>query len=99
MPSSIRCDYRPELTIRHILGWSAENKIDLHIQPGKPMQNRHLESFNAKLRDECLNTTCFRNLADGWKRVANWREVYNGERPHSRLAYRTPNEFAKQLNI
>jgi putative transposase len=100
LPSRIRCDNGPELTSRHILGWSADNNIELvHIQPGKPMQNGHVESFNGKLRDECLNATCFRNLADARKKIANWREEYNGERPHSSLGYRTPNEFAEQLRI
>jgi IS30 family transposase len=59
------------------------------------MQNGHAESFNGKLRDECLNATCFRNLADARKTIANWRDEYNGERPRSSLGYRTPNEFAE----
>lgn len=100
MPASIRCDNGPELTSRHILGWSADRKINLiHIQPGKPMQNGHVESFNGRFRDECLNATCFHNLADARTKIANWRQEYNGERPHSSLGYRTPNEFAEQLRI
>jgi putative transposase len=99
-PSSIRCDNGPELTSRHILSWSEEKKISLiHIQPGKPMQNGHVESFNGRFRDECLNATCFRNLADARQKIADWKEEYNGERPHSSLGYRTPNEFAEQLKI
>ncbi len=51
MPESIRCDNGPELTSRHILGWCADNKINLiHIQPGRPMQNGHVESFNGRFR-------------------------------------------------
>jgi putative transposase len=97
-PESIRCDNGPELTSRHILGWSEDHKISLvHIQPGKPMQNGHIESFNGRLRDECLNATWFHNLADAKTKIANWRQEYNGERPHSSLGYRTPNEFADQL--
>jgi putative transposase len=97
-PDSIRCDNGPELTSRHILGWSEEQRIRLiHIQPGKPMQNGHIESFNGRLRDECLNATWFHNLADARMKIANWRQEYNGERPHSSLGYRTPNEFAEQL--
>lgn len=100
MPGSIRCDNGPELTSRHILGWSADKKIELiHIQPGKPMQNGHVESFNGRFRDEFLNATCFRTLADARRKIAHWRAEYNGERPHSSLGYRTPNEFAEQLRI
>jgi len=98
LPESIRCDNGPELTSRHFLGWCEERKIQLiHIQPGRPMQNGHVESFNGRLRDECLNASWFRNLADARAKIAHWREEYNGERPHSSLGYRTPNEFAATL--
>lgn len=60
------------------------------------MQNGHVESFNGRFRDECLNASCFRTLADAREKIANWREEYNGERPHSSLDYRAPNEFAAQ---
>ena len=95
---SIRCDNGPELTSRHFLGWCEERKIQLiHIQPGRPMQNGHVESFNGRLRDECLNANWFRNLADARAKITAWRNEYNGERPHSSLGYRTPNEFAECL--
>jgi len=98
MPESIRCDNGPELTSRHILGWCTDNKINLiHIQPGRPMQNGHVESFNGRFRDECLNATWFHNLADAREKIAVWRREYNEERPHSSLGYRTPNEFAETL--
>ena len=61
------------------------------------MQNGHVESFNGRLRDECLNASWFRNLADARAKISNWREEYNSERPHSSLGYRTPNEFAETL--
>jgi putative transposase len=99
MPEAIRCDNGPEFTSRHFLSWCEERKIQLiHIQPGKPMQNRHIESFNGRLRDECLNANWFHNLADARRKIAAWRDEYNSERPHSSLGYRTPNEFAAQLN-
>jgi hypothetical protein len=60
------------------------------------MQNGHIESFNGRLRDECLNASWFRNLFDARGRIASWREDYNSSRPHSSLAYRTPNDFAAQ---
>lgn len=61
------------------------------------MQNGHVESFNGRLRDECLNASWFRNLADARAKISSWRDEYNGERPHSSLGYRTPNEFAETL--
>jgi putative transposase len=98
MPEAIRCDNGPELTSRHFLSWCEERKIQLiHIQPGRPMQNGHIESFNGRLRDECLNANWFHNLADARAKIRAWRDEYNGERPHSSLGYRTPNEFAGTL--
>ena len=98
MPEAIRCDNGPELTSRHFLSWCEERKIQLiHIQPGRPMQNGHVESFNGRLRDECLNANWFRNLMDARAKITAWRKEYNGERPHSSLGYRTPNEFADTL--
>ena len=55
-----------------------------------------MESFNGKLRDECLNTSWFWNLFDARKKVSAWRTEYNSRRPHSSLAYRIPDEFARQ---
>jgi len=98
IPQSIRCDNGPELTSRHFLGWCEERKIQIiHIQPGKPTQNGHVESFNGRMRDECLNATWFRNLTDARYKITRWRDEYNSERPHSSLGYRTPNEFAEVL--
>ena len=98
-PEAIRCDNGPELTSRHFLSWCEERKIQLiHIQPGRPMQNGHVESFNGRLRDECLNANWFCNLMHDRAKITAWRDEYNGERPHSSLGYRTPNEFAAVLN-
>ncbi|MEO7649484.1 MAG: IS3 family transposase [Bryobacteraceae bacterium] len=95
-PVALRCDNGPEFTSRHFLAWGEEQGIAVvHIQPGKPMQNGHIESFNGRLRDECLNANWFVNLADAKRKIESWREDYNQERPHSSLAYRTPAEFAK----
>jgi putative transposase len=64
-PQSIRCDNGPELTSRHFLGWCVERQIELvHIQPGKPTKNARVESFNGRLREECLNLSWFQNLFD-----------------------------------
>jgi len=100
MPETIRCDNGPELTSRHFLSWCEERRIQLiHIQPGRPMQNGHVESFNGRLRDECLNANWFRTVADARAKISAWRDEYNGERPHSSLGYRTPNEFAELLKF
>jgi putative transposase len=99
-PQSIRSDNGPELTSRHYLAWAIEWKIDLvHIQPGKPTQNGGMESFNGKLRDECLNTSWFWNLFDARRKIAAWKMEYNSRRPHSSLSYLTPDEFARQWRL
>src|ERR1700712_5467728 len=96
VPQALRCDNGPEFTSRHLIGWCAERGIELrHIQPGKPMQNAYVESFNGRLRDECLNAFWFLNIADARWKIETWRNEYNAERPHSALAYRTPAEFSR----
>jgi putative transposase len=98
-PQAIRCDNGPEFTSRHFLAWCVERQIELvHIQPGKPQQNGRVESFNGKLRDECLNVNWFENLWDARRKIAGWRVEYNEERPHSALGYQTPAAFARQLS-
>jgi putative transposase len=95
-PQRIRLDNGSELTSRHFLSWGIDQRIELnHIDPGKPVQNAFIESFNGRLRDECLNTSWFRNLWQARRRIAAWRAEYNHERPHSSLNYRTPHEFAQ----
>lgn len=97
LPQSIRCDNGPELTSRHFLAWALEHKIALcHIQPGKPTQNAYVESFNGKLREECLRVNWFQNLFEARRIIANWRHDYNETRPHSSLNYLAPAEFARR---
>jgi putative transposase len=94
-PERLRCDNGPEFTSRHFLGWCEERRIQLlHIQPGRPMQNGRVESFNGRLRDECLNGNWFQTIGQAKQRIESWREEYNRERPHSSLGYLTPAEFA-----
>ncbi len=98
VPQAIRVDNGPEFTARHFLAWCLERKIELvHIEPGKPVQNAHVESFHGKLRDECLNASWFQNLFDARRKITAWRKEYNEERPHSSLGYRTPAEFARAI--
>jgi putative transposase len=97
-PQAIRCDNGPELTSRHFVAWCVERQIELvHIQPGKPTQNAHVESFHGRLRDECLAVSWFQNLFDARRKIAAWRIEYNERRPHSSLGYRTPKEFATSM--
>jgi putative transposase len=64
-PQAIRCDNGSELTSRHFLAWCVERQIELvHIQPGKPTQNAHVESFHGLMREECLAVSWFQNLFD-----------------------------------
>jgi putative transposase len=98
VPLAIRCDNGPELTSRHFLAWCSEKKIELiHIQPGRPMQNGRVESFNGRMREECLNVSWFGNLYEARGKIAAWRREYNEERPHSSLGYRTPAQFAREV--
>ena len=93
-PESIRLDNGPEFTSRHFLAWARERGIELvHIAPGKPVQNALVESFNGRLRDECLNVNWFANLLDARRKIGAWRDEYNHERPPSSLADLTPVEF------
>lgn len=95
-PLAVRCDNGPELTSRLFLAWAIDHKIELvHIQPGRPTQNAHVESFHGRLREECLRISWFQNLFDARRKIALWRSDYNEHRPHSSLNYRTPAEFAR----
>lgn len=95
-PVQLVLDNGPELISRALEGWAHAHKIALHfIDPGKPMQNAHCESFHGRLRDECLNEHWFVGLADARQLVETWRQDYNRERPHSALGYQTPVEFAQ----
>ena len=97
-PENVRSDNGPESTSRRMLAWSEDWKAGLiHIQPGRPMQNGHVESFHGRLRDEYLNVSWFRTLNDARCTLAAWRQEYNCERPHSSLDYRTPMVFKLAL--
>ena len=98
VPEALRSDNGPEFTSRHFLAWALEKKIEVvHIEPGKPVQNAHVESFHGKLRDECLNASWFGNLWEARAKIAAWKKKYNEERPHSSLGYVPPAEFARRI--
>jgi putative transposase len=96
-PQAIQVDNGPEFISRVVDQWAFENRVELHfIAPGKPTQNAHIESFNGKFRDECLNENWFLTLQEAREKIEAWRRDYNQVRPHSGLGYETPEEFAAQ---
>jgi len=93
-PTMIVSDNGTELTSCAVLRW-ATGRLDWHyIEPGKPVQNAFIESFNSKLRDECLNEHVFLTLAEARETIEAWRHDYNHLRPHGSLGALTPAEFA-----
>lgn len=97
-PGGIISDNGTEFTSNAVLSWCNENQIDWnYIQPGKPQQNGYMESFNGKLRDECLNENLFLTLREAQGLIENWRKEYNEWRPHSSLNGKTPREMASHL--
>ena len=96
-PHTVVSDNGTELTSSAILRWSQERRVEWHyIAPGKPMQNGFVESFNGRLRDECLNETLFTSLAHARFMLDAWQHDYNNVRPHSKLGGKTPAEIAGQ---
>ena len=90
-------DNGTELTSNAMLQWQEERKVEWHyIAPGKPMQNGFVESFNGRLRDECLNEHLFSNLSQARRLIAAWRDDYNHHRPHSSLEGLSPRENLKR---
>ena len=89
-------DNGTELTSIAVLKWATDRLAWHYIEPGKPMQNAFVESFNSKLRDECLNEHVFTGLAEARQIINAWRHDYNCLRPHSSLRALTPREFAEQ---
>ena len=96
LPEAIVVDNGPEFRGRALAAWSEERGVRLEfIQPGKPVQNAYVESFNGRLRDECLNANWFTSLSDARRKIETWRQDYNEQRPHSSLNYLPPAEFAR----
>ena len=95
-PRSIRVDNGPEFTSRALDQWAYLNKVELDFsRPGKPTDNAFIESFNGKLRAECLNQHWFASLSDAKETIEGWRTDYNEARPHESLGYLAPSEFAR----
>ena len=97
LPQGITIDNGPEFAGSALDAWAYRRGIQLHfIEPGKPVQNAYVESFNGRLRDECLNEHWFTTLDEARRLIEAWRQDYNTVRPHSSLGNLTPEEFAKR---
>lgn len=100
LPQTIRCDNGPEFTSKVMLKWADEAGVQLgFIAKGKPTQNGFIESFNGKMRKECLDRHIFRNLVEAKEEIMNWASHYNEERPHRSLNFMAPYEFINDYNI
>ena len=96
-PRSITVDHGTEFMSRALEDWAYQRGVQLDfIRPGKPVENAHIESFNGRLRDECLNGQQFVSLADAAAKIGAWRVDYNQHRPHGALGHLTPMEFAAE---
>ena len=99
-PSSITVDHGTEFTSKALEEWAWQRGVQLDfIRPGKPTENGHIESFNGRLRDECLNVNQFVTLDDARAKIEACRHDYNRNRPHSSLRNLTPHEFARQGQV
>ena len=99
-PTAVRTDNGPEFTCRAFIAWTQSHGVrHILIQPGRPMQNGYIESFNGKFRDECLNEHWFETLVQARSTIASWRQDYNQVRPHSSLGRIPPAEFAQRHRI
>ncbi len=99
LPKEILTDNGSEFTSNIMNAWAYDCHVEhIFIDPGKPMQNGYIESFNGKLRMECLNQHWFRNLSEAKNIIEDWRREYNQVRPHSSLDNLTPQEYAMKLS-
>ncbi len=97
-PETITLDNGTEFTSKHFDWWAYHRGIKLDfIPPGRPVENAFIESFNGKLRDECLNVHWFKDLWEAQFLIEKWRREYNEMRPHSSLGNLTPTEYVAQL--
>ena len=94
LPQTIKCDNGSEFISKALDAWAHRHGVKLEFsRPGKPTDNAFIESFNGRLRQECLNQNWFLSLTEARATIENWRQDYNVYRPHSSLAQQTPSEF------
>jgi putative transposase len=100
LPQVLVLDNGPKFTSKAMLCWAEQRGVKLHfIDPGKPMQNAYIESFNGKFRDECLNQHWFGSLHEAARMIEEWRMDYNLARPHSSLDYLAPETFRQNQEL
>lgn len=98
-PKHLRSDNGPEFTGKALDQWATSAGVQLEfIRPGRPMENGHVESFNGKFREECLNAHAFRSMAEARDIIEVWRQDYNTARPHSSLGGLAPEEYGRAMN-
>ncbi len=90
----LRCHNGPELACTAMADWAGERTGLAFIPPGQPWRNGYIESFNGRLRDECLNISLFWSLAHARVTISDWKDEYNHHRRHSALGYQTPARYA-----
>ena len=96
-PEAVRTDNGPEFTSRAFMAWAEQHGVrHWLIEPGRPMQNGYIESFNGKFRDECLNEHWFQTLGQAREAISAWRRDYNEVRPHSSIGRIAPARFAER---
>ena len=98
VPKSIRLDNGPEFISRDVDLWAWGNGVTLDFsRPGKPTDNAFVESFNGKIRAECIDQNWFLSLDDARSKCEVYRREYNEERPHSAIGHKAPVEFMKSI--
>jgi putative transposase len=94
VPARLKVDNGPEFTSRALDAWAHFNNVKLEFsRPGKPTDNAYIESFNGRLRAECLNQHWFETLVQAREEIESWRKDYNEQRPHTSLGWVPPLEF------
>jgi len=100
LPKTIKTDNGSEFISKVMDKWAYERGVELDFsRPGKPTDNARVESFNGRLRQECLNANWFLSLDDAKAKIDAWRTYYNESRPHSALDWATPTEFARRCGL
>lgn len=95
LTKAITVDHGTKFTSKSLDEWAWNTGVKLDfIRPGKPTESAFIESFNGRLRDECLNVNEFASIDDARQRIEAWRKDHNHHRPHSSLGHLTPNELA-----
>jgi putative transposase len=100
VPRTIKSDNGSEFISKVMDKWAYDRGVELDFsRPGKPTDNANVESFNGRLRQECLNATWFMSIDDARGKIEAWRQYYNESRPHSALDWATPAEFARRCGL